>query len=290
MSFLKDNPEEWQSSGMLPSLRSSDAAKLLHDMPLAEAFKAFVIHDAEVIQLSKPLSGNNRVQFMLAEGQLPGPMVDFRWPLDATPDSIAYLFVSTAVSFWEQRDPDPSSAILAISAVLAERIGALRGLLVNGELVACGTFEKTGVEGPIGRLQWSRSGSSIDVQRGDLCDGQGVQAVPKYTGIVLRSSVPDRPVQPAEVSKGKTGTEPNISTRRLISRKDRQGCFEWLCTLMQSSPDQRTRSKGQLLKEAQERWPGLSKHAFEELRRKAIEKTGALAWEYAGAPRKVRER
>lgn len=289
MSFLKDDPAKWQSSEAMPPLRSSHAAKPLHGMLLADAFKAFVIHDAEVLRLSKALGDNNRIRFMLAEGQVPGLMVDFRWPLDATPESMAYMFVSTpVVSFWERPEPDPPPAIIAICAVLADRIGALRDLLGRGQLIAYGTFEKTGIEGQISPTQWRRSGVSIDVQKGDLCEGQGYQAEPKYTGIVLRCPDLQGPTQ-TSVLEGDRPEQSNAKIRARISEKSKKECYAWLCDLMRASPNRRTFSKDQLLKEAQERWPGLSKNALEELRRRAIEETGASEWGFAGAPRKDRK-
>lgn len=140
-----------------------NAANHLHGLSLIEGFKKFVLDDPEVVALSKPVvAADEGHAAVFRDGQAPGPFVDFHWPLDLSASEIAFRFVSLP----HGDDPTPSAAICAVSKALADRIGALREILAGGKLVAFGTFADTGIEGPIGRLQWLRSGISIDVSNG----------------------------------------------------------------------------------------------------------------------------
>jgi hypothetical protein len=114
----------------------------------------------------------------------------FFWPLDVTAKSLEFNFVDQPLSL--DSVPNPPDAVSAVSAVLADRFAALREILADGKIVAFGTFTQSGIEGPIGPLQWSRSGMSIDVSNGDLCEGQDHRAVARWTGLSLR--LPDGPL------------------------------------------------------------------------------------------------
>jgi hypothetical protein len=262
-----------------------NAAKQLHGLSLIEGFQKFVLKDPEVVALGMHVLAADKLHTaVFRDGQAPGPFVDFHWPLDSTASAIAFQFVASPIIFIGDPIATPSPAILAVSEVLADRIARLRDLLANGEIAAFGTFAQSGLEIPIGRLQWTRSGISIDVSKGDLCDGQDYRAVPKWTGLSLR--LPDVQLtanQPQNVTGSKAADVPH-KARELIQTKDkcRVDCLAWLVGMM-SDPRIVPRSREDLWAEAQLKWPNkLSKRAFLKARDDAIASTSALAWKLPG--------
>jgi hypothetical protein len=151
--------------------------------------------------------------------------------------------------------PTPSAMISAVSAVLADRIQGLRNVLASGSICAFGTSQ-TGIEGPIGRLQWRRSGISIDVGNGDLCDGQDHRAVPMWTGLSLR--LPDAALpanQPQNGAPSKIAEIPSKARAQTQTKeKSRVECVAWLEGMM-SNPEIVPRSIDDLWAEAQLKWP-----------------------------------
>lgn len=269
-----------------PVLRAQSAADYLHGLSIAAAIKRYVIDDPEVIQLSKCAVDNSSVGLMLSEAQAPGPNSDHHWPMNATAESLAFGFVDSCLRIIGGYTTDPPAAIVALSSVLADRIGALRELLAAGVVQADGTSEQSGLESPIGRGQWNRD-ISIDVQNSDLCDGRGYQAVPKYTGVVLRrpQSIPAQSHSAYSMPLKAIGKE---ELRTKTTEKSKSACVETFCELMRASPQKRTHSKAALQKLARERWPGtLTDNAIDEARKDAINITKAFAWRYAGAPERT---
>ena len=63
-------------------------------------------------------------------------------------------------------------------------------------------------------------------------------------------------------------------------------CREWLQGIMRPSPNVRTRSSDDLLKEAQKKYPRLSKRGYDRARIAAAEAACAPAWVTGGAPKK----
>jgi len=266
---------------VFPILRAPNAAAYLNGLSLTEAFRRYVIEDPEVSALAKcVLKTGARHSSVFLEGQAPGPFVDFHWPLDTTASAIAFRFVDSPLGIIG----NPSAAILAVSEVLADRIAALRDMLACGKVVAFGTFVLSGIEGPIGRLQWIRSGISVDASKGDLCEGEDHRAVPKWTGLSLR--LPDAPLlpnQPQSSPAPKVADVPSKAKAQIQTKeKSRVECIAWLKSMM-SDPDVMRRSIDDLWAEAQDKWPNkLSQRAFLKARDDAIAVTKAWAWKAPG--------
>jgi hypothetical protein len=72
------------------------------------------------------------------------------------------------------------------------------------------------------------------------------------------------------------------------SNKAENDCEKWLFEQMAASPLRRLKSKAELQEEALKRFPGLSERGFIRARDRAIEKSGALEWTKAGAPKKIK--
>jgi hypothetical protein len=274
--------------GTLMDFALNDAEQL-HGLSLIEGFQKFVLKDPEVVALSMHvLAADKRHAAIFRDGQAPGPFVDFHWPLDPTASAIAFQFVSSPIIFVDDPVETPSPAILAVSEALADRIARLRNLLASGEITAFGTYVLSGLEMPIGPHQWTRSDISIDVSKGDLCDGQDYRAVPKWTGLSLR--LPDVQLtanQSQNAIASKAADVPH-KARELIQTKEncRVECLAWLVGMM-SDPKIVPRSREDLWAEAKLKWlKKLSKRAFLKARDDAIASTNALAWKLPGRKRK----
>ena len=293
-----DSPLDWPSADAIEgtsgpgTLMDSalNAANHLHGLSLIEAFKKLVLNDPEVVALSKPIvAADNGYAAVFRDGQAPGPGVDFHWPLDSTASAIAFRFIESFLTVIGDPTAAPSPAIFAVSEVLADRIARLRDFLANGEIAAFGTFGQWGLEVPIGRLQWMRSGISIDVSNGDLCEGHDHRAVPKWTGVSL--SLPDLPLpsnQPQNGTASKVADVPRKAKAQIETKENRRlECLAWLEDIMRASPKIRKFSRDELWAQAQQKWPmKLSERKFDETRIEAIKNTGASAWSEPGRPRR----
>jgi hypothetical protein len=266
-------------------LNAPNAGAYLHGLSLTDAFRRYVLNDPEVIALAKCLSLTGGGQSaVLVEGQAPGGIVDYHWPLDATTASLEDRFVATPLTIVGDPDPVPSAMISKVSEALASRLGGLRHVLESGTISAFGTFVQTGLEVPIARLQWSRNDVSIDVRNGDLCEGRGHRAVPRWTGLSLR--LPEGPQSANQAPNGSirqiAEVAPKVKAQIQTKEKCYFECVDWLEGMM-SDPEIVPRSRDDIWAEAQLKWPRkLSERAFLKARDNAIVNKKALAWKAPG--------
>jgi hypothetical protein len=271
---------------VFPVLHSPKAAEQLNGLSLADAFGRHVIGDAEVIAMQdEMLKISTSGWMMFRDGRFPGSERDLHWPLHSTTTGIMSGFM------WSlpKGRSGPLEVITAISRALAERFAALIDLLVRGEIVAFGTYVKTGEERPIGQGQWVRRDFWLNVSNGDLCEKQHIQYVATWTGILLRArwdvsqgvATAASAVAKSNVELAKTSQQPTV---RAESR-----CAVWLKSIIAASPEIRTRTNESLLEEAQSKWPDgqLSKRGFERALGNAIESELAEAWGRGGRPKKT---
>jgi hypothetical protein len=265
---------------IFPGLRAPNAANLLSGKSLTEVFRAYVIGDAEVVALGKQIVNEEGRHASVFQDGLVTPFGDAHWPLDETADAIEYKFVTGVCGF---ETPLPSPAISAVAKILADRIRILIDILIAGKVVAFGTFVETGIEGPIGRLQWARSGMSIDVTSGDLCKGQDYRAVALWSGVSFQMPAPPPEPESSRVTVPKSrDAKPQISTKANCLLE----CSAWLEDMMNASNGIKLFSKAKLWIQAQSKWPNkISKRGFLRAWELAIIKTGALAWSDAGRPK-----
>jgi hypothetical protein len=274
---------------IFPVLRAPNAASHLNGLSIAEAFQKYVINDPEVVALAKGLLKTDvRHSAVFLESQAPGYFVDFHWPMDLTASALAFRFVASPIFFTDDPLPKPSAALTAVSEVLTDRIGGLRDILAAGKVVAWGTFVRTGIEGPIARLQWVRDEVSIDVSKGDFCEGPNHRAVPRWTGLSLR--LPSAPILANQTQNGAApkAVESVRQARAQIQTKEkcRLECVIWLSDIMRANPIGKI-PKEELWGQALQKWPKkLSRRAFEAARTEAINVTKALAWAEAGRPKR----
>lgn len=271
---------------VFPVLHSPKAAEQLNGLSLADAFGRYVIGDAEVIAMQdEMLKISTSSWMMFHDGRFPGSERDLHWPLHSTTTRIMSGFM------WSLRKgrSGPLEVITAISRALAERFAALIDLLVRGDIVAFGTYVKTGEERPIGQGQWVRRDFWLNVSNGDLCEKQHIQYVAVWTGIALRarSGVSQVVATPAS-SVAKLNVElPKTSQQSTAGAESK--CAVWLKSIISASPESRTRTNKSLLEEARSKWPGgqLSKRGFERALGKAIGSELADAWGRGGRPKKT---
>src|SRR5262245_24392035 len=109
----------------------ADASRLF-DRSLAEAFRMFVIEDAEVVALAKAALQEHERERLLRESQFPGPYIKYDWPLDLTAENLAFNFVRPVMFFIDEPIPEASVEIQRLSIVIVDRLLALKGHLVGG--------------------------------------------------------------------------------------------------------------------------------------------------------------
>jgi hypothetical protein len=172
-------------------VRSPIKARLLDGLSLAEVFDRYVLNDPAVVSLAAFVTQqNNMYTNVFREGQYPGPYVKYAWPLDITPDELAFQFVRPVVFFTDEPDPVISKEILDVSTILVARIREIKTLLTAGSVIARGTFAKTGLVSDVGRLEWARREICIDVQNSDLLETDRDDPIVKWSGLTLHLPAP----------------------------------------------------------------------------------------------------
>jgi len=172
---------------VFPILHSSRAIPLLNGKRLSEAFSKYVIKDPEVIALGARAMARGGYREVFEDGNAPGPVTDYHWSLTQSADQRAFDFVRQLAWITLDDIPKPSAEINAAVVALTDRCHALQRLLAGGQITAEGTFVQTGLISAIHRTQWQRSGVTVDVQNGDLCEGEGRQRTVRWSGIVLEA-------------------------------------------------------------------------------------------------------
>jgi hypothetical protein len=148
------------------------SAAELNGLVFSEAFHRFVVDDSEIIDHGKKVIAENRAyRDVFEEGRFPGPVVNYRWPINVNAVELAWEFVRSPVRFIPgPPEVPPSDSIRAACAVIVDRWSRLISLLREGSILCAGLYCRTGVHGTLNKTQWSRSGVSIDVRNGDFFD------------------------------------------------------------------------------------------------------------------------
>ncbi|MCK1417632.1 hypothetical protein IVB55_32770 [Bradyrhizobium sp. CW4] len=249
----------------------SEAVKRAPDdlggLPLAEAFHRHVIQDDEIAEIGRRIMqvqrGNSDV---FLEGQFPGAFVNFHWPLHISAADIAYAFVSSPVTFLDRPLPTPSELESAASKLIADRFAALVNYLAQGQLIAVGTFNATGVEGPIGTGQWRRADLVIDVKNSAICEMKDHRPVALWTGVCLQLH-DQHPSNEQFVVSLPNAEEPTRARKQIQTKENsRRQCVDWLGAMM-SDPSVSPLTNTQLWRDAKSKWPKtLSKREFDRCR------------------------
>jgi hypothetical protein len=184
-----------------PLIHSPDAPSRLAGRSLAQAFWEFVIQDPEVASLGRRIVLEEpRHAAVFAEGKFPGFGNEFKWPLNFTPKDLAYDFVRSPIYFIDDPLPQASSLIQQVSAVIVDRFLALKRHLVDGNVIARGTYMLTGVVGTVDPLQWARSEMFIDVRDGSLLAQENHKNNLLWSGLTLVNPLTFQMAQAAKAS------------------------------------------------------------------------------------------
>jgi hypothetical protein len=186
-------------------LNAPNAAERLNGQGLAEAFQQCVLDDPEIAILLK----RTGMGYQFEGGRCPlGPHIDYHWPLDAPARDFEFRLLRDGLLIFGDPEPRATPEVVALSEALADRVSAIRGLLVSGKVQGY-SLSRSFTESPVPARLWAHRGLSIDVSSGDLSqrDGKGYFQ-PLWTGIELRSAVAQaiqhgEPVQKAAAPTGK---------------------------------------------------------------------------------------
>jgi hypothetical protein len=172
------------------------SATSLAGLTFKEAFQRFVLEDPTVtVAGERAINQKLLTREALKSGEW--PQLGHRWPLDLTADRLVqeYCYIPLRILDMHGRSADPPApaSIRALAEVLAGRWQSFIGILSRGDLVAIDIDEKI-----LGRGGWGRPNSTVDVQSGDLFDGDSGDERPFRRGLML--SVPLRPEPLSEPS------------------------------------------------------------------------------------------
>ncbi len=224
----------------------------LDGLSLPEAFQRFVLQDPTVMPVGQEvirLEPSHRSVF--EEGQAPGYFIDYRWPLKISSSELAFRFVSRPIYWLGDPLPKAPRIIKEAAEALCRRIEELRRVLIEGHLLATGTFTRTGAVTPIDSLQWGRETIEIDIQNGDLIEIVSNKPAVLWTGIRFFA---------AKRAQNKFKATKRVET--IVTAK--RDCTEWLIEEMLRSPNVRPAPKTQWWEAAQSKWgKRLSRRGFD---------------------------
>jgi len=284
--------------------------EILDQMPIAEAFRRFVLHDPEVEALAAvalAVAPNWKPFFHKGES-IHAERGD--WPVDLNRWWFAKPVHPTPAkqSKYERRDrPDPLELVVAVAA-LKHRYRCLMALLQTGAMAARGVPARAGFSENIMRSVWSHEDFYLRVATGDVLQDNDQSAdqfdrtLRSWIGVVLyKPATPtadaNREERRTDFSEpvfhvNNTGSDPSPpnekATRRIeTAARSYRECVTWLVGIMRASPEIRTATVDEHWDEAKGKWPGtLSRRSFEDARREAIKRAKAQAWTAAGRSKK----
>jgi hypothetical protein len=168
--------------------RSDDpiVPRRLAGLSLADAFRVCVLNDPEVQARGEELvARTGHHQDIFEQGRFPGPIITFIWPVETSQKSMEDEFTRRLVFFTNEVTPPTPDEIVKAAAVISDRWQGLRALLIKGDIIAHGTFVKTGLLQPIARQQWSRRTIKVHVQNSDVLEEQDKKDVILWSGVEL---------------------------------------------------------------------------------------------------------
>jgi len=168
-----------------PIIHSDDAATRLSECSIVEAFQKCVRQDPEFAAASKLIRDRSRFESLIKDGNYPAFTSHCRWPLDVTTKDLASDFVDPGYYIPGMDLPKVTPDVERAASIVVDRWQRLRQRLVNGELLAQGTYASSGEHRPIDRFQWARAGVVLDVASGDFLELESQKYVVRWSGISL---------------------------------------------------------------------------------------------------------
>src|SRR5260370_7185182 len=152
----KISSEKIEEFRLFVPLKAPNAVEHLRNRGLAEVFQQYVLDDPEVALLLK----RNRTPDLSKGRRAPTWSVRYHWPLEPTAPDLARL-IEGGLLILGAPERRPTREISMLSEALADRIGALRGLLVSGKIRAFGLSTHFG-ESFVPDRQWPPKTLTID--------------------------------------------------------------------------------------------------------------------------------
>jgi len=203
---------------IFPLAHAPDAADRLVGRSIGEMFLECVIRDPEVVSASKRIPDLHHHRSVFEQGQFPGPIVSYRWPLEITVDDLAFDFVRPLIFFLDSPLPKPSPQLKQVAEVIVDRWQRLRRRLIDAECGTRGTFALNGELLFIDPLQWARVGRSIDVQNSDVVDSENHKPIVRWSGVSLVSVSGLRATNELRSSNSLGNPGTNLPVRRIKRR------------------------------------------------------------------------
>ena len=271
-----------------PVLKAPNVEDVLLDLPLKSAFDLYVKGDPEVERLGE-IAVSDCAE--LADIYFMGESQMRYWPLN--PDAL--LEVGELEDESEYFHYHPTACTNAAALALRDRLGALISLLRRQIYFVEGDPFRTTDPRVIPVSQWLNPILWFDQKTGDVVQERdsGEDGVDRYrfddgrdnyivrwraAMLVRHGQISPRAQSIRVVTTGDTAKPKRIETKASSEKQ----CELWLEAEMAACPKDPKKLRPEWLKEAQERWPDLSKRIFDRLWSAAIRKTGASAWSAPG--------
>jgi hypothetical protein len=141
-----------------PLIHSDDAAARLSGCSIVEAFQKCVRQDPEFAAASKLIRDRRKFEDLIKDGYYPAFTSHCRWSVDLTAKGLASDFVDPGYYITGMDLPKVTPDVERAASIIVDRWQRLRQRLVNGEILAQGTYASSGEHRPIDRFQWARAG------------------------------------------------------------------------------------------------------------------------------------
>lgn len=287
MKACRSDGAEISDIRIFPPIIAPCRFEILDQMPIAEAFRRFILKDPEVEALAAvalPIAPTWKPLFGTGQSSA---AVGGDWPVDLDRWSFAkhvHPNPEKQCMFDRNDRPDPLELVIALEA-LKHRYRSLMSLLQHGAMVARGVPARVGFSEHIMRSVWSHEAFHLRVTTGDVFQ-DNEQSVDKFDrtlkswiGVVLckPATVPVEagwdsqnvsPVAPlfhvnnTDFHTPRSGTtSPVEAIKKPKGRIDTvtisyRECVTWLTRLMRNSPNTRTATIAELWSQAELKWPG----------------------------------
>jgi hypothetical protein len=160
--------------------------------PLYAVFLEQVIQ-IEAVQCHRTQATDEYASGFFDAGRLLGELDDFRWSLDA-PDlfsrrGVQILGVINARGGFPSKEKEISPAMRAAWDAAVAAFEEFKKALVNGEQIANGEHQATGVRRDLDPAEWARTGLILDVRDGDLIEVRNGKRTVRWSAIVVRAAI-----------------------------------------------------------------------------------------------------
>lgn len=259
----------------MTAVSALDEAESFSGLTLASVFLKQVLQHPDVSAISERLLQTKPYHASIfREGQAPGSMTDFNWNLYPSVQALVYAFDRQIGFSLDSPSSQPDALEVAAANAIVERIAHRVDYLARGELVAVGTFTKTGIESNLGIGQWKRRDLVLDVENSAVCENRTYPPAALWTGVWLQAPS-GRPTKNEHYAGTVDHTRNNSSHPQIrTTSKSRKECVVWMTALM-SDPEQLPIANAKLFTMAEDKWAGkISQRQVRDCRNEALNQAG----------------